>query len=351
MCKDILQFLMEKLSRTTSLMLFFAFMFTMFVPMTPNLVQAQLDTTAPQITDLSTGNPATGGQYTILVSAVDDVGIDYVRLYIYFIIPGGITNPEYVIMELVGGQYRSAVHIPQNALTLRYCIYAYDTSNNPTISDVMSKDVVDGQDPVAVCPANVFLNMGDEYSFNGSASTDNAGIENFTWSFSYNARTILLFGPSPKFRFQLPGQYSATLTVKDPWGNSNALAFHVHVNDTESPAAEAGIPLFVIAGNLTFLDGSASTDNVGIVNYSWTFMHNGTAVRLYGDSPNYIFWTAGLYNVTLTVTDAAGNTDTAFLPVQVLNLHSGGGELPWWTYILIVMILVIVILAIVIIRI
>jgi hypothetical protein len=352
MCRNALQFLMEKWTRTASLMLVFAFMFTIFVPMAFIPVQAQLDTTAPQITDMSTGNPVTGGEYTIIVSAVDDVGINFVRLYYYFIVPSGITSPAYSIMDLTGSQqYQSLVKVPQNASALRYNIYAYDTSNNTSISDVLSKDVIDNQDPVAMCPVNVFLNMGDNYTFNGSASTDNAKIANYTWSFFYSSGTVLLFGSSPVFRFQLPGMYDGSLTVKDPWGNSNALAFHIGVNDTEKPAADAGIQLFVMAGNITFLDGSDSTDNVGIVNYSWTFIHNGTAVKLYGASPSYLFWTAGVYEVRLTVTDAAGNNDTAFLPVQVLDPAPVSSGLPWWTYALIVMILVIVIMAIVIIRI
>jgi len=326
-------------------------MLMLFAPLFCPNIQAQ-DITGPQITDLSTGNPVMGGEYTILVKAVDDVGINYVRLYVYFIIPGGITDPVYIIMDPVGAQqYKSIVQIQQNASSLHYVIYAYDTSNNPSISDVISRDIVDGQDPVAVCPVSVFLNMGDNYTFNGLASTDSAGIANYTWSFSYNGRTVLIYGSSPKFRFQLPGQYGGSLTVKDPWGNSNAQAFHVSVNDTESPAADAGIQLFVMAGNLTFLDGSASTDNVGIVNYTWKFTYDEIPMKLYGVSPSFIFTTAGVYEVALTVTDAAGNTDSVYLPVQVLNPPPGEGGLPWWTYIIIVMVMVIVILAIVIIRI
>lgn len=342
---------MEKWSRTASIMMLFAFVFTMLAPMASNLAQAQ-DTTGPQIIDMSTGNPAIDSDYTILVKVVDDVGVSYVRLYIYFIIFGGITNPEYIIMDLAAAQqYKSIIPIPQNALTLRYSIYAYDTSNNPSISDVISRDVADDQAPIAVCQANVILEMGENYMFNGSASTDNVKISNFTWSFSYNERSVLLFGPYSNFSFKISGQYDGSLIVKDSWDNSNAMPFHISVADTEAPTADAGIELFVWAGNLTFLDGSFSKDNVGIVNYTWELISSDADVKLYGKSPSFTFITAGVYDVTLTVTDVAGNTDSDYLSVQVLNPPTEGSELPWWTYILIVMIIVIVIIAIVIIRI
>jgi hypothetical protein len=330
-------------------------MLMLFAPLFSSIAMAQAVTVKPEIIDLTTGTPSTGSNFTVLASVTAASGVSYARLYLWFRIPGGVTKTQYIIMDsspstATSSDYESTFEVPFNATSVNYYITAYDTSNVANNTNALSRPVQDNILPVAVCSTNFVIDMGQNITFNGSASTDNVGIANYTWSFSYDGRTVLLYTPSPIFRFQLPGQYGGSLTVKDSWGNSAVLAFQINVTDTESPVADAGIQLFVNIGFLTFLDGSASTDNVGIANYTWEFTHNGTAAKLYGVSPSFIFRTAGVYELTLTVTDAAGNTDTAFLPVQVLNPTPAEGGLPWWTYILLVMIIVIVILAIIILR-
>nr|WP_319936714.1 PKD domain-containing protein [Neolewinella aquimaris] len=64
------------------------------------------------------------------------------------------------------------------------------------------------------------------------------------------------------------------------------------------------------------LDGSASTDNDGtIVSYVWTW--NGGSAE--GVKPTVVFETPEVYNITLTVTDDQGATDTDELSVTVLE--------------------------------
>ena len=63
-------------------------------------------------------------------------------------------------------------------------------------------------------------------------------------------------------------------------------------------------------------DGSASTDNVGMVEYSWTFI-DGALQTLPGISPTYTFTDVGDYEVTLSVADAEDNRDTDSMWVNV----------------------------------
>ena len=59
-------------------------------------------------------------------------------------------------------------------------------------------------------------------------------------------------------------------------------------------------------GDLAVLDGSGSTDNVGITSWTWTFEYGGTVRTLGGETVTFDFEEVGNYRVTLTVTDAMG---------------------------------------------
>ncbi|MCG7847559.1 MAG: DNRLRE domain-containing protein, partial [ANME-2 cluster archaeon] len=85
------------------------------------------------------------------------------------------------------------------------------------------------------------------------------------------------------------------------------------------PIAIAGLDRIVTAGENFLLDGSASSDDNGIVSYIWDFDDsNGFQQDAIGAVVNHIYDTAGTYTVTLTVTDTNGSTDsdTAAITVQ-----------------------------------
>jgi hypothetical protein len=167
-------------------------------------------------------------------------------------------------------------------------------------------------------------------------------VANYTWAFTYDGNQVRRYGRTAPFKFDIPGEYLGTLTVKDAWNNQGVHPFQVNVTDVEPPVADAGLQMVVGAGNITYLDGYGSTDNVGIVNYTWTYIQNGTLFTLYGETISIRFWTPGLYNVTLTVTDAAGNTDSAVVQIQVDHTDSGEGGMNWWIFVLVVLIIIII---------
>lgn len=89
------------------------------------------------------------------------------------------------------------------------------------------------------------------------------------------------------------------------------------VIDTEDPVANAGPDQEVEEGETTYFDGSGSTDNAAVTNYTWTFDDGGTQT-LYGATPTYVFLDNGTYVVTLNVSDAAGNWDEDTMTVTVV---------------------------------
>jgi PKD repeat protein len=68
-------------------------------------------------------------------------------------------------------------------------------------------------------------------------------------------------------------------------------------------------------------NATQSTDNdpafAATANFTWSLTDAGRQVTLHGPTANYRFESAGTYEVTLTVRDAAGNADSAELVVTV----------------------------------
>lgn len=115
------------------------------------------------------------------------------------------------------------------------------------------------------------------------------------------------------------GQYAAVLETWDAAGNyANAAALLQVTADTTPPAARAGPDQTVNQGALATLDGTASTDETGVVNYTWTFTDAGSRT-LYGAIATYRFQTPGSRVVTLTVRDAASNVASDPVTVTVLD--------------------------------
>ena len=86
--------------------------------------------------------------------------------------------------------------------------------------------------------------------------------------------------------------------------------------DLVPPIANAGSDQQIVIGVSFSFDGRASSDNVGITSYTWTFWDDALQ-QLSGPTPTYTFTTSGVVEVTLNVTDAEGHwaTDTLLLTV------------------------------------
>ncbi|MCK5398278.1 MAG: hypothetical protein KAJ33_08520, partial [Thermoplasmata archaeon] len=144
------------------------------------------DTIVPEIEDITSGTPVTGDSFDILINITDNIEVDYARIYVYYDLVGGNSTPQNIQLTSVSGDtYHVNVSIPLNATTLFYSAMANDTSNNWNLTDVISHDVHDDQAPTASYPSYALVNMGSPFTFNGSSSTDNIGIVNYSWIFTF----------------------------------------------------------------------------------------------------------------------------------------------------------------------
>jgi hypothetical protein len=127
-------------------------------------------------------------------------------------------------------------------------------------------------------------------------------------------------GVNPTVLFAV-GPHEVTLTVTDDAGDTDTDVVVITVDEpgaNQLPIADAGPDETVTdsdgGGENVTLDGSGSTDPDGsIVSYLWT--EGGSEIAT-GVNPTVLF-AVGPHEVTLTVTDDAGDTDTDVVVITV----------------------------------
>ena len=185
-------------------------------------------------------------------------------------------------------------------------------------SDTMTVSVRDITPPIANAGEDLVVDEGSSVQFDASGSFDNVMIVNYTWTVISGSQRTSLYGVNPVHVFGDPGVYVVTLEVLDGAGLTDSHAIMVTVLDATPPASVAGPDRIVDVGILVIFDGSGSSDNVGIVNYTWTFNDGSANVILYGIHPSHTFSIPGTYTITLTVTDEAGNEGIDSFSVDVI---------------------------------
>ncbi len=94
--------------------------------------------------------------------------------------------------------------------------------------------------------------------------------------------------------------------------------YETGLGDTAPHVADTGLDQTVDKDAVVYFDGSGSTDNVGMMSYSWDFdASDGIQPGATGVTASHIYTEPGSYIVTLTVTDTSGNRDTDTCMVTV----------------------------------
>ena len=175
--------------------------------------------------------------------------------------------------------------------------------------------------PVPVLEDRIIVDEGTLVLFDGSScfDPDSGTIANYTWRFEYDGLNVTLYGEYASYKFVIPGNYSISLNITDESGNEDNGAYWLQVNDITPPTAEAGEDVTVPQGTEVNLDADASSDNVKIIKWMWTFLYDGSEQTLYGNTTTFEFSIVGDYEITLTVSDARGLRDTDIMWVNVTD--------------------------------
>ncbi len=187
---------------------------------------------------------------------------------------------------------------------------------------VVKLEIISGVNPPTADAGEPFqVGLGRPAAFDGTGSTDDKGIANYTWILDVEGEKVRLFGPEPNFTLPSLGEFLATLYVIDTEGNWDSDTVRVEVIELNPPTADAGPDLVVDEDAVMSFDGTGSSDDIGITLLQWTFVTaEGVARTLLGATPSHTFETPGEYAVTLTVTDTDGLIDTDTMAVTVRDV-------------------------------
>jgi PKD repeat protein len=144
-------------------------------------------------------------------------------------------------------------------------------------------------------------------TFDGSASIDPDGtIVAYDWDFGDG---LISSGATPSHAYSADGVYNVILTVTDDSGATDSGdTVAVIGSGNLPPVANANGPYAGEVGAVVTFDGTGSIDPEGsTLTYEWDF---GDANSGSGPAPTHTYTVAGVYNVTLTVTDDSGATDS-----------------------------------------
>ena len=181
----------------------------------------------------------------------------------------------------------------------------YKDTDNANV--VISKNLP----PVADAGGPYSANTNQYVVFDGSNSYDTNGtITGYRWDFENDGiyDTDWSMNPSEIYIYNIAGEYTVKLLVRDDDGTTDYDFSTVTVTMNQVPVADPGGPYLSYVNTPITFDGSGSYDPDGrIIGYRWDFNSDSiydTNWILYG--PSYSYSKAGIYTATLEVIDDDG---------------------------------------------
>ena len=231
----------------------------------------------------------------------------------------------------------SGLGSPVDLSTKMSDLVVIDTPGNDLVLTLMVRDPsgLTGQDIVVISvepgnrpptatittPSNGgAYSEGKEVTFNGMASSDpDNDILSYNWDLGEVNGPTYTASKQSKFEMELDeGDYSVTLTVEDPDGESSAVTHSFSVTNLPPVASIKADTTSVFTQESIQFSGEDSYDPEGeALDYLWDFGDNQTSSL---KSPQHSWGMAGTYNVKLTVEDGSGQEGSTTKSVEIKSL-------------------------------
>jgi PKD repeat protein len=142
-------------------------------------------------------------------------------------------------------------------------------------------------------------------------------IASYLWDFGDGTTSALR---SPGHSWSADGMHQVTVNVTDDDGAVVSITFSVDVTNVV-PAVYFTAPSNVREGDTVRVDARGTVEPGGdITSYEWDWDSDGTVDNRTGPVVNFIYWKPGTYNISLTVSDSEGSSNSTNRTVEVSNV-------------------------------
>ncbi len=158
-------------------------------------------------------------------------------------------------------------------------------------------------------PAGVVVTAWVDGEAKGTIVTDADG--GFGGPGTFDDKLVVREGTNETVRFTVGGVATDTAVT---WESGDHRQLSLSVTDDAAPTAAVSAPDSADVDSSISFDAGDSTDDGQIVQYEWSFGDGETAT---GETVSHAFGSPGQYEVTLTVTDMAGNSKETTVSLAV----------------------------------
>lgn len=160
--------------------------------------------------------------------------------------------------------------------------------------------------------------VDEDITFDAIDSTADNDIDTYTWEFG-DGTDEMTTAETIHHSYDSADNFAVTLTVEDSEGNTDSTTQTVTVSESDEPEVTAAFEFDPqdpdVDEDITF-DASDSSADEGIASYSWEF-GDGTEETTGEETITHSYDAEDEYEVTLTVEDENGTTDTTTQTVSV----------------------------------